>query len=209
MAVTGFMLVGFLISHLAGNLSLFVDKDGTAFTAYANGLHETLGPFLYVAEVGLLLLFVVHVRIAIALTLANRAARPSAYRHQSVHDSSTPASRNMFISGSVVMAFIVVHLIHFRFSEWSLAVPDGASLHTQVVAILTTPLWAAIYVLGALAVGVHVSHGFRSAFQSLGVSHPRVNKLAARAGWAIAALLAIGFASFPIVALISWKGQTS
>lgn len=208
MAVTGFMLVGFLIAHLAGNLSLFVDKDGTAFTAYADGLHETLGPLLYVAEVGLLLLFVVHIRIAIALTLANRAARPSGYRHQPVHDSSTPASRNMFISGSVVMAFIVVHLINFRFAE-GLAVPDGASLHTKVVTLLTNPLWAAIYVLGALAIGVHVSHGFRSAFQSLGVSHPRANKLAARVGWAIAALVAIGFASFPIVALISWKGQTS
>ncbi len=208
MAVTGFMLVGFLIVHLAGNLSLFADSDGTAFVAYANGMHEKLGPFLYVAEVGLLLLFVVHVRIAIALTLANRAARPSAYRHSSSHGASTPASRNMFISGSVVMGFIIIHLINFRFSEGH-AVPDGVALHRQVVAVLSNPLWAAVYVLGAVAVGVHVSHGFRSAFQSLGVSHPRITTMASRVGWILAAVVAVGFASFPIVALISWKGQTS
>ena len=205
MAVTGFMLVGFLIVHLAGNLSLFADSTGDAFQAYANGMHDKLGPFLYVAEVALVLLFAAHIRIAIALTLANRAARPMGYRHGSSHGAATPASRNMFISGSVVMGFIVVHLINFRFAA-GLAVPDGASLFETVRTVLTNPLWAAIYIIGSLAVGLHVSHGFRSAFQSLGVSHPRVTVLATRAGWLLAVVLTIGFASFPIVALISWKG---
>lgn len=208
MATTGFMLVGFLIVHLAGNLTLFADRDGTAFKAYASGMHDKLGPFLYVAELGLLLLFAIHIRIAIALTLENRAARPSRYESTARLGESTAASRNMFVSGAIVLLFIIIHLINFRFAE-GLAVPEGAALHEQVVAILSNPLWAAVYVLGALAVGLHVSHGFRSAFQSLGVSHPRINRCAIRAGWVLAALFAVGFASFPLVALVLWKGETS
>lgn len=199
MAVTGFLLVGFSIAHLAGNLTLYGDlEEGTTFIEYAEGIHS-LGPLLYVAEIGLVLLFGVHVWMAFQLTKGNKSARPVAYAQSS--PEATVASKTMFISGAVVLGFIIVHLINFRFAEGA-AAPHADELYGYVKETLANPLFAAIYLIGSITLGFHLSHGFRSAFQSLGANHPRLNMIAGRIGLLLSILIGAGFASFPIVFLM-------
>ncbi len=203
MAVTGLLLIGFLVVHLLENLTLFAGQDGAAFVAYVEGLHK-LGPLLYVLELGLFLLFWIHIWMAIRLTVENRKARPVAYQVKNTFGESTLSSRTMIYSGLVVLAFLIVHLLHFRFRK-GYAMPHAEALHARVVAGLTDPLFAAIYVVGALAVGFHLTHGFRSLFQSLGINHEPCNPWFRRIGIVLAIVLALGFASFPIVAMTAWR----
>ncbi|MCA9620441.1 MAG: succinate dehydrogenase cytochrome b subunit [Myxococcales bacterium] len=206
MSLTGFALVGFLVMHLAGNLTLYADGDGHKFVAYAHGLHD-LGPLLIVGELGLAALFFVHIAMALRLTVENKAARPQGYAVRKTFGRSTLASRSMHLSGAVVLLFLLFHLWHLRFSE-GIAAPAAESLLEKVKdqkTGLPSGLYAAVYLLGALAVGIHLSHGFKSAFQSLGANHPRLNRIALRVGLLLAVVLGVGFASFPIVAILSWR----
>jgi succinate dehydrogenase / fumarate reductase, cytochrome b subunit len=204
MAATGFLLVGFLIAHLAGNLTLYGAADGASFVRYAQGMHD-FGVLMYAGEIGLVLLFFVHVYTAVRLTMINRAARPIGYAVKRTFGESTIASRSMFVTGSIILGFLVVHLLDFRLAV-GVAPPHAPELLGLVRDTLTQPLYAAIYLVGSLAVGVHLAHGFRSAFQSLGANHPQLNRLVSRLGLVLAILLAVGFASFPLIAIMQWKG---
>ncbi len=204
MGLTGLLLTGFAIAHLLGNLTIYGDMEtGSKFAAYAQKLHD-LGPLLFVMEIGLVLLFGVHIYMALKLTAENRAARPTGYVVKKTFGESSLASRNMHITGLVVLGCLIAHLIHFRFSE-GLAAPAPGDLFGKVKEVMSDPLWAGLYLIFAIVLGVHLVHGFRSAFQSLGANHPRLNRCVRRLGTALALLLALGFASFPIVALISWR----
>ena len=205
MGLTGFMLLGFLVFHLLGNLTLYGADDGSTFTAYADKLHS-LGPLMYVAEVALVLLFGIHIWMAFALTKQNRDARPDAYVVKKTIGESTVASRNMFITGSIVLGFLIVHIINFRFAG-GITPLHSDDLYKRVVDVLSNPIYAAIYVAGMVALGFHLCHGFRSAFQSLGANHPRLNVAAKRIGIVIAVVIAVGFASFPIMALVKGGAQ--
>ena len=205
MGATGLLLTFFLIAHLGGNLTLFVDPaEGEKFIAYAQGLHD-LGPLLWLAEIGLVVLFGVHIWMALRLTRENRAARPQGYVNPSTFGRATAASRTMPITGALVLGFLIMHLAHFRFSEGFFA-PSAPDLHQRVINVMTNPIWAGAYVIFAAVLGLHLAHGFRSAFQSLGANHPRLNSLFGRVGTFLAVVLGLGFASFPIVAVFVWKG---
>jgi succinate dehydrogenase / fumarate reductase cytochrome b subunit len=114
------------------------------------------------------------------------------------------SSVSMVATGLVVLVFLLIHLYDFRVGRLSL--PEGASLAGLVRARLATPLGAIVYLLGVGALAVHLRHAFRSAFQSLGVSHPRLDPLLERLTWAVAALFGLGFASFPIYFLLATRG---
>jgi succinate dehydrogenase / fumarate reductase, cytochrome b subunit len=197
MAVTGLLLVGFLFGHLAGNLTLFSDDDGAAFGGYAQALHD-LGPLLWVAEIGLLALFLLHIALGLQVSLANREARRAAYRHRANHGGRTVGSGTMPITGILVGIFLVIHLIDFRF-----AVETPADLAGMVRTRLSQTLGALIYIGGTIALGIHLSHGFASAFQTLGVNHPKYNNAIRVAGYIVTAILTLGFLSFP---LYHWLG---
>lgn len=204
MAATGILLVGFLIMHLLGNLNLYRGANGEKFVAYAEGLHS-FGALLYVAEVGLVLLFGTHIWVAVRLTQTNVAARPIPYAVKHTFGESSVASRSMFVTGSIVLGFIVLHLINFRFAR-GIAPPHAHDLRDLVFSVMSQPVFAVAYLVGSVAVGIHVSHGFKSLFQSLGVHHTKLNLLFYRAALALAVLIAAGFASFPLVGLFIWKG---
>ncbi|MEZ6195054.1 MAG: succinate dehydrogenase cytochrome b subunit [Planctomycetota bacterium] len=206
MALTGLLLTGFLVMHLLGNLSLFAGKDGEAFITYAEKLHD-LGPLLVVSELALLALFAIHVGMAVRLTILNREARPVRYQVKRTFGESTPSSASMFVTGSIVLGFLVVHLATMRFAD-GLSALRGEKLHGQVVSVLENPILALIYLAGSIAVGVHLAHGFRSLFQSLGANHGRINRGARALGWGLAILFAIGFAAFPLAGLFGfWRGE--
>ena len=197
MAVTGLLLIGFLFGHLIGNLSFYRDDDGTAFGAYAKMLHD-LGPLLWVAEFGLLVLFLVHIALGLQVSLKNREARRVRYRQRENHGGRTIGSGTMPITGILVGIFLVVHIIDFR-----VQVEDPTDLADMVRERLSQSLGALIYIGGVIALGIHLSHGFASAFQTLGVNHPKYNGAIRSTGYVIAAVLTVGFLSFP---LYIWLG---
>jgi succinate dehydrogenase / fumarate reductase cytochrome b subunit len=199
MAATGLLLVGFLVVHLGGNLLIYSGPRAQAFDEYAAKLDGN--PLLPVAEIALALLFVVHIALALRVTLENREARSQGYAVRASLGQKTLASASMILTGLLVLVFLVVHLFDFRVGK--LLHEPGTSLASLVRRRLATPVGAGIYLLGVLALGVHLRHAFRSAFQSLGVSHPHLNPILERAGWAVAILLAAGFASFPLYFLMT------
>ena len=201
MGLTGLLLVGFLVEHLHGNLKLIEDPSGQAFGDYV-AMMKSFGPLLTVAEIGLALLFLCHVYLALRLTLENMQARRTRYAVRTTRGAATLGSLSMFYSGALILGYLVKHLVDFRFDERFFADPQG-----EVRATLSQPGNAAVYALAALVVGVHLSHGFRSALQSLGVNHPAWNKALERTGKAVAVILALGFLSIPLYFLFTGDGS--
>jgi succinate dehydrogenase / fumarate reductase cytochrome b subunit len=196
MAVSGLLLIGFLIVHLSGNLLIFSGADSKAFDEYASRLDEN--PLLPVAEIALFLLFAVHIVMALRVTGENRQARREGYAVRSTMGERSLASASMIVTGIVVLVFLVIHIADFRIGK-RYADSGGGSLAALVKKRLHEPLGAAVYLIGVTALAIHLRHAFRSALQTLGVNHPRLNPLLVRLGWALAILLGLGFASFPIV----------
>ena len=195
LALTGLGLIGFLVVHLAGNLTLYADRSGEAFDGYAHALESN--PLLPVAEIGLLVLFAIHIGLALKLQFENREARTQRYAARANHGQKTAGSQSMLLTGLLVLGFLVLHLIDFRFASRA---PEG--LAHMVRETLSKPLHGIAYAAFMVMLTLHLSHGFQSAFQSLGANHPRYAPLLRKAGIGLAVVLGIGFASFPIVLII-------
>ena len=198
LAVTGLSLVGFLVAHLLGNFSLYTGGI-EGFNEYAAAL-EDLGGLLMAAEVGLFALFVIHMGLALRIVRENRLARQEAYRVNATMGSSTAASRSMAITGLIVLLFLIVHIIDFRVPT---LLGDMDNLGEAVVQRLASPVGATIYLIGILALGLHLRHAIQSALQTLGIQHPNWSPVLRAGAMALAAALALGFASFPIYCLLS------
>lgn len=175
MAATGFILLGFVIGHLVGNLQIFSHPD--KINAYAH-LLESLGPGLWAIRLFLLAAVAVHVWLAVQLTLENRQARPDGYQKK-ITLRATLASRTMRWTGLVVFAFIVYHLLHFtiRVTHGPEAYPmtalaDGTTVrdvHSMMVLGFQNPLLATFYLISVGLLSWHLSHGLVSMFQSIGL----------------------------------------
>jgi succinate dehydrogenase / fumarate reductase cytochrome b subunit len=204
MAISGLLLVGFLVVHLTGNLLLTAGDEGAKFDGYAQKLHD-LGPLLYVAELGLLALFGVHIAFGLRATWENRKARPGKYAVQASHGQKTFASSSMAITGLVVLVFTVLHLLDFRFDsdfKGLFGENRGVGAADYVLAELAEPLHAAIYLVGVLGLTIHLSHAIQSAFQTLGLRHPKLFGPLRVAALGLTIVLGLGFAALPIYALL-------
>lgn len=187
MAVTGIFLYGFLVAHLSGNLLLLLDDGGTAFTAYAEFL--TTHPLRVPAEVGLVVLFVVHMWLAIVVSLDNRRARPVGYEVTTAAGGRSWASRTMIWTGLAIVVFLVIHIATFKYGD-----RGGGTLYDLVTDSFKTNLYAGGYLVAMLVVGFHLWHAFHSAFQTLGVS---ARPFFRRTSVILSVVLAGGFASIP------------
>jgi succinate dehydrogenase / fumarate reductase cytochrome b subunit len=197
MAVTGIILVTFVIAHMLGNLQMFAGAD--AMNRYAAFLKST-GELLWVARAGLLAAVVLHIVSAAQLTLINRAARPSAYvkREPAV---STIASRTMRWGGVFLALFIVFHLLHFTtgtfLPEWS---PTG--VYGNVILGFRSG-WVVLFYVTAMAfLGLHLFHGAWSGFRTLGLSKPSANPLHRRIALGIALVVWAGFTVIPLAVFL-------
>lgn len=204
--VTGVALVGFVVVHLAGNMTLFLNDNGRALNEYAHFL-ETLGhgALLPIAEVGLVVLFLAHIVSTIAVTARNRSARPVAYYAQADagHTSrKTPSSKTMIYTGTLLLAFTVLHVLQFRVANLSnpyyFPTGDVRDLYRLVYEVFRSPFWVAVYVAAMTMLGLHLRHGFWSAFQSLGLNNRRLQSIMFSAAVLVAIVLAVGFLSIPI-----------
>ena len=199
MAITGLALCGFLIVHLGGNLLLFVGAE--RYNNYAHALHaqEFL---LLVAEIGLLVTFLLHIWLALKTSWDNTAARPTGYAMKQTKMEqgplAAPASATMLATGVVVLAFLLVHLSDFRLFTFRHKAPvvDPDSF-VRVMTILRDPISALVYIVGSFALGYHLWHGVESAFQTLGFNHPKYTPTIKFLSLLFALIVALGFGSFP------------
>ena len=189
---TGAALAVYLIIHIAGNLMVFFGPD--VFNRYAHTLESN--PLIPVIEMGLLVIFLVHVYKTVRMYLRNRAARPLRYvekKSAGPPSRKTFASSTMIVSGIWLMTFIIIHVRAFRYGteyEWP---AGGRDLYRLEMENLANPLMVGFYVVSMVVVGSHLWHGVSSSVQSLGLDHPRWTPLVTTAGRIVAVVVAGGF----------------
>ena len=199
MAITGLALSGFLVTHLLGNILLVVSP--AAFNEYAHKL--TSNPLIYVAEAILVAIFLKHLFMAAMLTYQNKKARPvKYYMKKEKGGGSNWASRTMPYTGMIIFIFIILHLMNFKYgSVYMIEYTPGEpvrDLYRTVIEYFDSALYTAWYVVAMAALGVHLSHGFQSAFQSLGFFHKKYTAIIKKAGLAFAIIVPGGFAVLAI-----------
>lgn len=201
MAVTGAILLGFVVAHLIGNLQVYLGPE--AMNDYGVFLREILhGTGLWILRVGLLVAAVLHVWAATSLTLESRKARAVGYREQEFRES-TYASRTMRWSGFLILVFVVYHLMHFTWGNAHPTFIEGDIYHNFVAGFRSVPV-SLVYIVAMILLGLHIRHGFWSMFQTLGVSHPRYMRMAHTTAWILAALIVLGNISFPLAVLAGY-----
>jgi succinate dehydrogenase / fumarate reductase, cytochrome b subunit len=196
MAVTGLILFGYLIAHMLGNLQIFLGSD--VLNHYAEALHGN-PPLLWTVRVVLLVAVILHIWASVSLAKLKSEARPLAYVKRSNLNSSW-ASRTMMLSGPIVAAFVIFHLLHLTTGTIHPQFVPLRPYENLVTGFLVVP-FALAYVAVMIFIGFHLSHGIWSMFQSLGFSHPRytpmIKKFAAIFSW----ILIAGFISVPLAVL--------
>jgi len=203
MAVTGLLLYGFVIMHMLGNLQVFAGPE--KLNAYAKFLQD-LGGLLWVARLGLLAAVCAHIFVAVKITLENKAARPVPYFNQQTQVASY-ASRTMKYSGLIVFAFLVYHLLHFTLGVTdpvAHSLKDSLGRHDvygMVIAGFSNPLVSGSYIISMALLCMHLSHGFFSLFQTLGINQPEYDAKLKLVSNLIALGIFAGNSSMPLAVL--------
>jgi succinate dehydrogenase / fumarate reductase, cytochrome b subunit len=197
-ALTGLGLAGFVLIHMAGNLLIFVGPE--ALNEYSHKL--TSNPLIFAAEAGLVLMFLGHVLYATLLTTKNWKARPVKYAMLPTGEKRTPWSkRTLFPQGLIVLVFVILHLITFKYGTYYSATYNGVQmrdLYKLVIEVFHEPGYVVWYVIALLILGIHLSHGMGSVFQTLGFNHPRYACAIKWFGRFYAFIVTAGFLSQPI-----------
>ncbi|MBS1912694.1 MAG: succinate dehydrogenase cytochrome b subunit [Bacteroidetes bacterium] len=205
--ITGVLLVLYLIAHISGNLSL-LGNDPTAFNKYGAFLHG-FGKLFYLVEIGLGVTILLHAYIGITIWMRKRAARKQGY---AVHGSKgapskqSISSRTMIITGTVMLVFITVHVLQFRFGPgeaegYVQTLSDGTKIHDLrriTVETFSHIGWVVFYVGAVLLLGFHLRHGIWSMLQSLGAMKPRASGTIYALAFILAIILAAAFIFLPI-----------
>lgn len=202
MAVTGVMLMGFIVFHLIGNLKLYLSKE--ELNLYGEALRDIPGHLLprtvllWVARGGLYTAFVLHILTAYSLTRTNKKARPQAYESKRDYVAADFASRTMRWTGIIVLLYLVFHLMDLTWGTANSQFVRGDP-YNNVVYSLQRPVVALAYAVANIALAFHLYHGAWSMFQSMGINNPRINKLRRSFAIGFAGLILIGNLSFPIL----------
>ncbi|WP_409478655.1 succinate dehydrogenase cytochrome b subunit [Pseudobdellovibrio sp. HCB154] len=198
MGISGLVWMGFVLSHMAGNMLILVSPD--LYNAYGHAIVSNK-PLLYGAESVLVLALIVHVMTAISLTVENRKAKGSRYAVSASGDkASTLASRTMGMQGSVVLAFIILHLATFKYGTHYDTVVNGVQmrdLHRLIVEVFQQPGYVLWYVVALVLLMFHLSHGASSIFQSFGFLERKMQKGLRKFAWTYAIIVVAGFLSQP------------
>jgi succinate dehydrogenase / fumarate reductase cytochrome b subunit len=196
MAVTGLSFCVFVTVHLLGNLTIYAGKD--SFLSYVDHLHsvEALVTF---AEFGLIFFAVLHIGMGLFLFLENYKARPVSYAVKKSAGGQTIGSWSAPYTGALILVFVIVHLIKFRFVD-KMTINDFVILSDTFADF---GFWTLFYIAGVIVVAVHVSHGFWSGFQTLGLSHPKYMPFIERLRIVFSLIIGIGFASIPVFVFLS------
>jgi len=198
MAVTGLILVAYLITHVLANLLVFSGPE--RINRYAQLLHSN-GAALWGARLILLTALILHIIAATQLAIRSRAARPEPYAGGRDPQVSTFAARTIRWGGALILLFLIYHILHFTTGT---AHPDFVELnpHHNVSTGFRNPLVAAVYLLAMLAVGLHLYHGVWSSGRSLGLSQPSPRPLHRRVALVLAVFVWLGFTAIVIAGFL-------
>jgi succinate dehydrogenase / fumarate reductase cytochrome b subunit len=218
MATTGLFLILFLGNHLYTNLLIIVfDDNGKAFNEASHFL--VTNPIIRVVEIFLFLSIIFHAATGIRLIRKNKKARPVGYQTTKASPNTFWTSRNMAISGIIILGFIILHMYDFflpyrivgekvvdgvpmKFTESPTGEAGFLTLYDLTVLLFQQPIYSIIYILVMFLLGMHLHHGFSSAFRTLGLTNQNYIKILTNAGIAISVLISVGFASIPFYFLI-------
>lgn len=193
-ALTGLVLVGFVVFHMLGNLQVFEGQE--ALNTYAAFLQE-MPILLWSARTGLLLTAGLHIGLTVQLVRRNRRARPVAYAGR-VYRQASISSRSMALTGSLVLLFIVFHLLHFTVGVVDTSFMDRLDprghrdVYGRMIHTFQIPWFALVYLLAQGMLAVHLSHGVSSSLQTLGLEHPILNRVFRAAGPFVAGMVVLG-----------------
>ena len=204
MSLTGLFLVSFLLVHLSGNFLLFKGDEGAAFNLYSNFM--STAPIIRVLEIGLLAGFLIHMITALLLTNKNKAARPVGYAVSNNNKKVTWFSKNMGLSGSIVLVFLIIHLLNFYFPYHyatmryvNIEGEEYKDMFFLVATVFKQEWWySVLYLLALVLLGFHLQHGFASAFQTLGIEHKKYTPIIEGLGNILSIILPLGFATMPL-----------
>lgn len=202
MALTGTLLLLFLLYHFAGNLTLFFGKE--VFTTYVETL-SIFKPIVRVIEVILALIFLSHMIYGAWLWVQNKIARPGKYAVNAASKNSDLFSRTTLLTGSVIFIFLVVHLQTFWYTfNFS---PEKPALWDILTSWFSNPYYSGLYVVAMFVMAFHLNHGFQSAFQTFGWNHKKYFPIVKALGWIYTVVISLGFASMPIYFLFFYGGN--
>jgi succinate dehydrogenase / fumarate reductase cytochrome b subunit len=205
MAITGLMMIGFLIGHMAGNLKIFAGFDSAGISAidhYALHLRQLgeaifgYGNFLWIARIGLLAAIVLHFSAAISLIARNKQARSSNYKVKK-YNSSTIASLSMAVGGFIILFFVVFHILHFTTGHVHLHGFKEGYVYENLYSAFQHLWVVGLYTVAMLSIGLHLYHGTWSVFQTLGIDSRGWNNSFRAAAKAISVIVTIGFLAVP------------
>jgi succinate dehydrogenase / fumarate reductase cytochrome b subunit len=199
MAVTGAILFAFVIGHLAGNLQIFEGRE--KLNAYGHFLHS-IGELLWPVRIVLIVSVLMHITATVQLALRKKRARPVGYSRKEAIASSY-ASRTMYWSGPIVLAFVIFHLLQFTagYIHPESQFVEGDVYHNVVAGFQVW--WVSVwYILSVSLLGLHLSHGISSMFQSLGFNHPKHTPILKSVAVVIAVVIVLGYISIPISVLL-------
>ncbi|MBU2573705.1 MAG: succinate dehydrogenase cytochrome b subunit [Elusimicrobia bacterium] len=191
MAATGLMLGGFMLFHLAENLLLF--KGEAAYNTWVDLLLSN--PAIPLLELGLAAVFLTHIFFGAWVQIEDWLNAPRGYEARKWQGGRTIGSATMLYTAILILAYLIYHMLTFRFVDHSMG------FYQMVTSAFRNGLFTAIYIGGAVALVIHLTHGLQSAFQTLGVNHPKYTPFIKTGGWVVA-LLMVGFAMISLYYLL-------
>jgi succinate dehydrogenase / fumarate reductase, cytochrome b subunit len=201
MAVTGLIMIGFVIVHMAGNLQFFEGSE--RLNAYSAMLHGPARELLWILRIVLLAAVLAHIAAAYQLTMIDRAARPVPYARKQLQ-TATIGSRSMRVGGVVLALFIVFHILHFTTLTIQPAPLVEGDVYGNVLASFRIWWVTAIYVIGMIALGLHLYHGAWSSVRTLNLERHKLDPFRRPVAIAIAVLVWAGFTLVPVAVFFQW-----
>lgn len=201
MAVTGIIMIGFLILHAAGNLQIFESAD--RLNTYSAFLHGPANELLWVLRIVLLVSVIAHIVSAYQLTMLDRAARPVPYAQRKLQ-SATIGSRTMRVGGVLIAIFIVLHILHFTTLTLRPASMVPGDVYGNVMASFRVWWVTAFYVIAMIALGLHLYHGAWSSARALGFGQGQADPFRRPVAIALAVLIWAGFTIVPVAVFFHW-----
>lgn len=211
MGVAGIGWYFFLFTHLLGNLGMLAGPE--RFNQYSHLLLHTLAEIVVPIEILFLVLFFVHVVLAVRITIQNKKARPMRYEAHKSMGKATLYSRTMAITGLWILVFIVIHVSNFKYGGgqgFNTVTYDGVEmkdLYGNMMDHFKNPFYTLFYVVSMLCVGLHVAHGLQSSLQTVGFNHPKYNGFAVRFSRLYGLFIGLGFAGLAAWAYFSQGGH--
>jgi succinate dehydrogenase / fumarate reductase cytochrome b subunit len=211
MAVTGLSLILFLVVHATINGMIWFNDGGVTFNWWAHFMGHNL--IIRTMEIGLFVLFLVHIIDGLYIAFQNRRARPVRYAAEKASASSRWYSRSMALLGTLILLFLVIHLAHFwvksrrivgSLDAYGVDADGQENLYALMVELFQIPWVVVVYILGCFALFWHLLHGFKSAFQTLGMNHGRFNQLIYVSGVAFSIVVSLAFAMMPVSMFFGW-----